>query len=189
MRRQLFSVVFCLLLVTVSSAVAKDSPSKSQEKPMLVPTVPPPTAEWPDFPGPDEKAKAGDTKPSGEAAVPQVKTPDAAAAASTTPGTAVETTPSTQPVAPDATTKEASAASPPELTPAQMEPHKRPVPAGYDAAAELYKAKKFPQAAKAFEAIIQKGAANVDTHLSLAYCYLLQRLYSKAAKEFEWVEK
>jgi tetratricopeptide (TPR) repeat protein len=70
-----------------------------------------------------------------------------------------------------------------------MEPHKRPVPAAYAAAAELYKQKKFPQAAKAFEAIIQSGVANVDTHLSLAYCYLLQRLYSKAVKEFEWVAK
>lgn len=143
---------------------ADKAADKAQDQP-LVPTLPPPTAEWPDFPGPDA------SKPS------------------LTPAPSTETNAQPQPEAVVQPKAESESQPIPELTPAQMEPHKRPVPPGYDAAAALYKQKKFPQAAKAFEAIIKGGAANVDTHLSLAYCYLLQRLYSKAVKEFEWVEK
>lgn len=171
-------VLCCSLALSVNAGIANDSKTAKRSKDAeskkpnaeqpLVPTLPPPTAEWPDFPGPD----ASKSKPE-----------------AVTPPSSVPETPDTSALPPAPASVEASAAPVQEQTPAQMEPHKRPVPAGYDAAAELYKQKKFPQAAKAFEAIIQKGAANVDTHLSLAYCYLLQRIYSKAVKEFEWVEK
>ena len=170
-----FLIALCCLLSLTAGAgncedlKAADHPSAKQKEQPLVPTLPPPTAEWPDFPGPD----ASKVKPEAETtstSVPEAVTPTPDAAA-----TSVSPAPSLPPIQ--------------EQNPAQMEPHKRPVPAGYDAAAELYKQKKFPQAGKAFETIIQKGAANVDTHLSLAYCYLVQRLYSKAVKEFEWVAK
>jgi len=177
------------LALTINVAHGKDSKNakppvekESSNQPM-VPTLPPPTADWPDFPDPD--ASKPTPEPTADASIlPKQESTEPEPVSKTEPsGASLESAP------PVSETKEAAFATPAEPTPAQMEPHKRPVPPGYDAAAELYKQKKFPQAAKAFEAIIQKGAANVDTHLSLAYCYLLQRLYSKAVKEFEWVEK
>lgn len=184
--------VACLAFFSANAVIAKEKSSKAAPK-LMVPTLPPPTAEWPEFPpvtkpesAPASAATAApsvpaDALPSPPAGTPSVSTgAEASATTSLTPPEGNSSTPS--PTA----TQEAAAAP---VSAAQMEPHKRPVPEGYDAAAALYKQKKFPQAAKAFEAIIQKGTANVDTHLSLAYCYLLQRLYSKAAKEFEWVAK
>lgn len=199
MRLAYLSAALCCSLALVSNAgVAQDSKkpdkpksakqSSRREQPM-VPTLPPPTAEWPVFPEPDatkSKTEAADPPatqaepPAPQADPSTTQTEPSAAQTNTAPDMATPTQPAAT---------EAVVVPVPEKTPAQMEPHKRPVPAGYDAAAELYKQKKFAQAGKAFEAIIQKGAANVDTHLSLAYCYLLQRLYSKAVKEFEWVAK
>lgn len=72
---------------------------------------------------------------------------------------------------------------------AALEPHKRPVPEGYAAAAELFKQRKFPQAQKEFEKIVQSGTADVNTHLCLAHCFLQQKIYSKAIKEFDWLGK
>ncbi|MCC7529793.1 MAG: hypothetical protein IT342_14815 [Candidatus Melainabacteria bacterium] len=70
-----------------------------------------------------------------------------------------------------------------------LDPHKRPVPEGYAAAAELFKQHKFPQAQKEFEKIIASGTADVNTHLCLAHCFLQQKIYSKAIKEFDWLGK
>lgn len=201
----------CLAVLAGSTVLAKDAKTKASPK-ELVPTLAPPTAEWPEFPPitkPDTSVRAAASTPAttatttantaapssesslstGSSTAADVSTAAAgsiSASVSTPAGSSTTPEGSSTPLSPAASTLEASATP---LTPAQMEPHKRPVPPGYDAAANLYKQKKFPQAGKAFEAIIQQGAANVDTHLSLAYCYLLQRLYSKAAKEFEWVEK
>lgn len=72
---------------------------------------------------------------------------------------------------------------------ASMEPHKRPVPDGYAAAAEFFKQRKFAQAQKAFEEIVASGTADINTHLCLAHCYLQQKIYSKAVKEFEILSK
>jgi hypothetical protein len=72
---------------------------------------------------------------------------------------------------------------------AALEPHKRPVPDGYAAAAELFKARKFAQAQKEFEAIVTTGTADINTHLCLAHCYLQQKIYSKAVKEFDLLSK
>ena len=80
-------------------------------------------------------------------------------------------------------------AAPPASDVAALDPHKRPVPEGYAAAAELFKQRKFPQAQKEFEKIIQSGTADVNTHLCLAHCFLQQKIYSKAIKEFDWLGK
>jgi len=72
---------------------------------------------------------------------------------------------------------------------AALEPHKRPVPEGYATAAELFKQRKFSLAQKEFEKIIQSGTADVNTHLCLAHCFLQQKIYSKAVKEFDWLAK
>ena len=206
MKRQLFSVLLSFCFVAGSSGLAKGTSegAKTTTKPkLLVPTLPPPTADWPEVP-PSASSPSG-TGPSSAASPNPAQNPSEPAATTTTPSSEAPASaptnvsppvvsptgselPSSSNIAPQT---DAAAVSPPavEQSPAQMEPHKRPVPAAYAAAAELYKQKKFPQAAKAFEAIIQSGVANVDTHLSLAYCYLLQRLYSKAVKEFEWVAK
>lgn len=80
-----------------------------------------------------------------------------------------------------------SAAAPPSA--ASLEPHKRPVPDGYAAAAEFFKQRKFAQAQKAFEEIVASGTADINTHLCLAHCYLQQKIYSKAVKEFEILSK
>lgn len=206
MKRQLFSVLLSFCFVAASSGLAKGTSegAKTTTKPkLLVPTLPPPTADWPEVP-PSASSPSG-TGPSSAASPNPAQNPSEPAATTTTPSSEAPASaptnvsppvvsptgselPSSSNIAPQT---DAAAVSPPavEQSPAQMEPHKRPVPAAYAAAAELYKQKKFPQAAKAFEAIIQSGVANVDTHLSLAYCYLLQRLYSKAVKEFEWVAK
>ncbi len=206
MKRQLFSVLLSFCFVAGSSGLAKGTSegAKITTKPkLLVPTLPPPTADWPEVP-PSASSPSG-TGPSSAASPNPAQNPSEPAATTTTPSSEAPAAaptnvsppvvsptgselPSSSNIAPQT---DAAAVSPPavEQSPAQMEPHKRPVPAAYAAAAELYKQKKFPQAAKAFEAIIQSGVANVDTHLSLAYCYLLQRLYSKAVKEFEWVAK
>ncbi len=72
---------------------------------------------------------------------------------------------------------------------AALEPHKRPVPGGYAAAAELFKQRKFAQAQKEFEAIVASGTADINTHLCLAHCYLQQKIYTKAVKEFEILSK
>ncbi|MBS1957805.1 MAG: hypothetical protein JST89_26710, partial [Cyanobacteria bacterium SZAS-4] len=100
------------------------------------------------------------------------------------------------------TPKEGSASTSPGSTPEaptagaapggdvqSMEPHKRPVPEGYAAAAELFKQRKFPQAEKEFEKIVQSGTADVNTHLCLAHCFLQQKIYTKAVKEFDWLAK
>lgn len=212
MKRQLFSLVLSFCFVAGSSGLAKGTSegAKTTSKPkLLVPTLPPPTADWPEVtpstsvPSGSGSNSAATVNPSAshtptpsqaEPSGPATNTPSEAPASVPTnvsPPVVSPTgseLPSSSNTAPQT---DAAAVSPPvvEQSPAQMEPHKRPVPAAYAAAAELYKQKKFPQAAKAFEAIIQSGVANVDTHLSLAYCYLLQRLYSKAVKEFEWVAK
>lgn len=133
---------------------------------------------------------------------PAAATPPAAATASNKEAAAQ---PAAQPAAPGAGTPSAPAptAGAPAATtsPAatdlaapsgdntQLEPHKRPVPEGYAAAADLFKAGKFPQAQKEFEKIIASGTADVNTHLCLAHCFLHEKVYSKAVKEFDWLAK
>lgn len=88
------------------------------------------------------------------------------------------------------TSAESSAAAPTANSDAAaLEPHKRPVPDGYAAAAELFKQRKFAQAQKEFEAIVASGTADINTHLCLAHCYLQQKIYTKAVKEFEILSK
>jgi len=99
--------------------------------------------------------------------------------------TPIPTQSPTPSAAPTAITETAVA---PTETPA-LEPHKRPVPEGYAAAAELFKLHKFPQAQKEFEKIVASGTADVNTHLCLAHCFLQQKIYSKAIKEFDWLGK
>jgi hypothetical protein len=206
LKRQLFSVLLSFCFVAGSSGLAKGTAegAKTTSKPkLMVPTLPPPTADWPEVP-PSANSPSGTASSSAVSPNPAQNSSEPAATATTPSSEAPASAPTdvSQPVVsptglelPSGSTQvpqtDTAAVSPPvvEQSPAQMEPHKRPVPAAYAAAAELYKQKKFPQAAKAFEAIIQSGVANVDTHLSLAYCYLFQRLYSKAVKEFEWVAK
>lgn len=118
--------------------------------------------------GPSTEAPAPITTP---ATSTSVSSPDASPAPALTPS--VEAT---------------EAAAPASDAPA-LEPHKRPVPEGYAAAAELFKQRKFPQAQKEFEKIIQSGTADVNTHLCLAHCFLQQKIYSKAIKEFDWLGK
>ncbi len=183
-------LVVCLVILSASAAIAKEAKAKpTSKKPVL--TLPPPTAEWPEFPPvskPESASQPSTTAASSPRSEPHANEVSATPSASgETPSTGLNSPDNSSAIqSPGAPAQEASAAP---VSAAQMEPHKRPIPEGYESAAALYKQKKFPQAAKAFEAIIQKGTANVDTHLSLAYCYLLQRLYSKAVKEFEWVEK
>ncbi len=42
---------------------------------------------------------------------------------------------------------------------------------------------------KEFEAIVATGTADINTHLCLAHCYLQQKIYSKAVKEFDLLSK
>ncbi|MCC6976699.1 MAG: hypothetical protein IT343_00150 [Candidatus Melainabacteria bacterium] len=106
-------------------------------------------------------------------------------------------TPSTSATSPDANPAPPSTPAPGETTSAAapasdvaaLDPHKRPMPEGYAAAVELFKQRKFPQAQKEFEKIIQSGTADVNTHLCLAHCFLQQKIYTKAIKEFDWLAK
>lgn len=188
--RYFFVAVSYVLVLQGVASVAKDTPSKAQtKKPM--PTIAPPTAEWPVFPTPEIQTKDKPTQESssaiGENSKPEVQQAlpnDATKPDVETPGTQSIDAPPVN--TGDVSTKDASA-EPLVLTPAQMEPHKRPVPDGYNAAAELFKQKKFPQAQKAFENIIKSGVADVNTHLCLAHCFLQQKQYSKALKEFDWL--
>lgn len=106
------------------------------------------------------------------------------------PGGAAATT---APIAPTASTPDETPATVEPTSAvsgaAALEPHKRPVPDGYAAAAELFKARKFAQAQKEFEAIVATGTADINTHLCLAHCYLQQKIYSKAIKEFDLLSK
>lgn len=90
---------------------------------------------------------------------------------------------------PAAGTPEAAESASVTPSAASLEPHKRPVPDGYAAAAELFKQRKFAQSQKAFEQIVASGTADINTHLCLAHCYLQQKIYSKAVKEFEILSK
>lgn len=127
---------------------------------------------------------------------PTSVTPQSTPAPTAAPHTSSETAPHavTTPVPTQSPTPSATppgiteAGAAPAETPA-LEPHKRPVPEGYAAAAELFKAHKFPQAQKEFEKIIASGTADVNTHLCLAHCFLQQKIYSKAIKEFDWLGK
>lgn len=192
LRLRLFVVAVSYVLVLQGLACsAKDTHSKTPAK-MLVPTIAPPTAEWPVFPTSESQDKdkpAQDTNSASGASATEVSpagTNDAPKAPTETPDSQSAEIPSANagvaptPVAP---------AEPVALTPAQMEPHKRPVPEGYNAAAELFKQKKFPQAQKAFENIIKSGVADVNTHLCLGHCFLQQKMYSKAVKEFDWLSE
>lgn len=63
------------------------------------------------------------------------------------------------------------------------------MPAGYDAAVKAFKAKKYPEAAKAFQGFIKSGFNDERIHDYLAQCYYHQRAYSKAITEYEWIAK
>ena len=183
MRLRQFSVaISCALVVTGVAGLAKDVPSKTESKKPM-PIIAPPTAEWPVFPVPDSKESPKPVQQPEPAGSDPVKTDGQSPPAADVSPAGVAPAPSGE----ESATKEASVSPPAALTPAQMEPHKRPVPAGYDAAAALFKQKKFAEAQKAFEKIIKSGTADVNTHLCLAHCFLQQRLYSKAVKEFDWL--
>ena len=138
-----------------------------------------------------------------DSAVKGVATPAASGPADVTPPAAAA--PNTIPPTPSAAAPAAGASvapTPSAVTPpvgtdlsapasdsASLDPHKRPVPDGYAAAAELFKLHKFPQAQKEFEKIVAGGTADVNTHLCLAHCFLQQKIYSKAIKEFDWLGK
>lgn len=152
-----------------------------KESKNLVPTLPPPTAEWPVFPPadttkPDKPAEEKEAKPE-----PEKSSAEGSNSSSDSP--VIEPSASSPLVSPEAVAPSAVVPA----SSAQLEPHKRPEPAGYAAAAALFKQRKFPQAQKSFESIIKTGAADVNTHLCLAHCFLQQRQYSKAIKEFDWL--
>ncbi len=127
-----------------------------------------------------EKEAAG--KPPGSAAAPNATNPSATAPSQeATAPAAGASSPTAVPAAGTASATTGDSAA--------LEPHKRPVPEGYAAAAELFKQRKFPQAEKEFEKIIQGGTADINTHLCLAHCFLQQKIYSKAIKEFDWLAK
>ncbi|PZM86176.1 MAG: hypothetical protein DKT66_01915 [Candidatus Melainabacteria bacterium] len=148
---------------------------------------------------------AADNKAVGEASAASAGKPVEAAVPPTStasePGSATTPAPGVAPSgANEAASTAAPAANPAEapstVAPASaaagaaaLEPHKRPVPDGYAAAAELFKQRKFAQAQKEFEAIVATGAADINTHLCLAHCYLQQKIYSKAIKEFDLLSK
>lgn len=127
-------------------------------------------------------------KAADSAAVPTPSNPPSSATSVITPGSSHnpeelhDKAPKSSAEAP----AESAAASP---SAASLEPHKRPVPAGYAAAAEFFKQRKFAQAQKAFEEIVASGTADINTHLCLAHCYLQQKIYSKAVREFEILSK
>ncbi len=184
MRPRYFAVaVSCALFLTGIAGFAKDtSPKTPAKKP--IPTIAPPTAEWPVFPVPESKETP---KP-----VQEVSTSSGGAKTEEPPRASGDVAPSGELPAPAIQVEpesKASAAPPAPPSPAQLEPHKRSVPEGYDAAAALFKQKKFAQAQKAYENIIKSGAADVNTHLCLAHCLLQQKLYSKAVKEFDWLSE
>lgn len=123
---------------------------------------------------------------SNKEAAAQAPTQPASPSAGTAPAPAPTATPATPATGSSSAASDLAA---PSTDTAQIEPHKRPVPDGYAAAAELFKAGKFPQAQKEFEKIIASGTADVNTHLCLAHCFLHEKVYSKAIKEFEWLGK
>ncbi len=178
MRASLVSVVLGSLLLLAGNPGLADNDSAA------VKGGAPPSASGP----------TGVTPASAVAPTPAVSTanPSAPPAGATATGsTEAGTSPSpTQPVTPPAaTTPSAIDALAAPTDSASLEPHKRPVPEGYSAAAELFKQHKFPQAQKEFEKIIASGTADVNTHLCLAHCFLQQKIYSKAIKEFDWLGK
>lgn len=177
-RTRYAALVACLLFVSVQSMDGKENSTKSSES----------------------KEAEGVTPSSSPAAF---ATPNATTAPTVTPTQSTSAAPAaTSPVAPTATPVDSSTSAPstvdaaPVATPVpetpsvkSMEPHKRPVPPGYEAAGELFKQRKFAQAQKEFEKIIQSGEADVNTHLCLAHCFLQQKLYTKAYREFDWLSK
>jgi hypothetical protein len=151
------------VLAADKGAAKITSSSVNTEKPAETATPPTPTAESKD---------AAATAPKAETS-PSVVTPASEAAPTVTP----------------AEIPSVSAPATPASESAALEPHKRPVPDGYAAAAELFKQRKFSQAQKEFEKIVATGTADINTHLCLAHCYLQQKIYSKAIREFDLLSK
>lgn len=196
MRASLVSVALSSLLLLAGnpgladndSAVVKGGTPSSASGPT---SVTPPSAEVPAATAPTSNSSAPTAAPAagatdaGKAATGTTAT--TTVGTTTTGTTTAGITPSpTQPAATTPAVTDASAAS---SDSASLDPHKRPVPDGYAAAAELFKQRKFPQAQKEFEKIIASGTADVNTHLCLAHCFLQQKIYSKAIKEFDWLSK
>ncbi len=164
MRASLVSVVLSSLLLLAGN------PGLADNDPSAVKGGASAAAEGPTSVTPTSTPVPTSLPPASSEVAPQaVTTPVPNPAAPTTPGVT--------------DTSSASAETP------ALEPHKRPVPEGYAAAAELFKAHKFPQAQKEFEKIVASGTADVNTHLCLAHCFLQQKIYSKAIKEFDWLGK
>lgn len=172
MRGRLFLGLLSCLLATAANPALADNESPGNKESAGQPSVATPgSASITNVLAP---ATTGSTVSTGSAAAtvaPEVKDP---AQPNSSPDV---------PVAPVATENSSAQEA------AALEPHKRPVPEGYAAAAELFKQRKFALAQKEFEKIIQSGAADVNTHLCLAHCFLQQKLYTKATKEFDWLSK
>ena len=174
MRASLVSVVLGSLLLLAGNPGLADNDSAA------VKGGAPPSASGP----------TGVTPPAADApttAVPTTAVPTTGANPSTPAAAAAGTSPSA--TSPAATAPSVTDALAVPSDSASLDPHKRPVPEGYAAAAELFKQRKFPQAQKEFEKIIASGTADVNTHLCLAHCFLQQKIYSKAIKEFDWLAK
>ncbi|MBC8000253.1 MAG: hypothetical protein IAF58_20020 [Leptolyngbya sp.] len=186
-RSRYAALVACLLFVSVQSMDGKEISAVKDEVPST-PVVPPASVSAPTMPAVSPTTPAASVSPIAPAASGSTSS---AATGSTTSTPPVNPPGASSAVAPPAVAPAADAAAVVEVqqTVESMEPHKRPVPAEYAAAGELFKQRKFALAQKAFEKIIQSGKADINTHLCLAHCFLQQKLYTKAFREFDWLSK
>lgn len=196
-RSRYAALVACLLFVSVQSMDGKEN-SAVKDEVSSAPVAPSASVSAPSAPAVSSTPPAATVSPIPPAATVSPTTPPASVSPTSQDASGVTTSaPSANAggassgVAPTAVAPAPDAAAVPEVqqTVESMEPHKRPVPAEYAAAGELFKQRKFALAQKAFEKIIQSGKADVNTHLCLAHCFLQQKLYTKAFREFDWLSK